>query len=161
MSELSGPTIAPGDLAEVHTQSAIDFGTRIFDDAGNEYIFLKGIASTLAGSWATYDEEHLTTLLAANAKGPVAIAQAATNTNAKYGWYLIWGTTTALAQAGVADNEVTIGRSVTDGYVGSGATAGDIIYGVIARSSLTADTGTGKINVQIYYPWVDDATGSH
>ena len=35
MAELTGATIAPGDLAEVYTRTVVDVGTRMFDDEGN------------------------------------------------------------------------------------------------------------------------------
>ena len=77
VKELSGPSIAPGEVDEVYSSTAIDLGTRIKDDEGNEYIFMRGVASTIKGSWVTWDEDKVTTLLAANAKGPVAVAMAA------------------------------------------------------------------------------------
>ena len=40
-----------------------------------EFIYLKGLASTAVGSWVTYNmDDGSTTLLAANAIGPVAVA---------------------------------------------------------------------------------------
>ena len=43
-----------------------------------EFVYLKGVASTALGSWVTYNAgDNSTTLLAANAIGPVAIAMSA------------------------------------------------------------------------------------
>jgi len=159
MAELTG-VVCPGDIDTIYSRTAINLGTRAFDTDGNEYVYLKGCASTLAGSFVTYDEEFDTTLLAGDASGPVAIAQAAIVVD-KYGWYCIYGKTTGLGVEGIDDNEVTIGRSSADGYVGSGVTAGDMIYGVIARSALEADGAGGNFVIQIYYPFVDDQTGAH
>ena len=48
--------------------------TRARDVDSNEYILLGGVASTVIGSPVTFDENGSTTLLAANAVGPVAVA---------------------------------------------------------------------------------------
>ena len=158
--ELSGPTISPGDVAEVYSNSAIDIGTRMFDDEGNEYIFMRGVASTVVGSWVTYDELYDTTLLAANAKGPVAVAMGAHVAN-KFGWYQIWGTAIGVCADNMDDNGVDIGRTGTDGYVGVDPAAGDDIYGAICRSATEDGSANTTTTFQIYYPWVDDNTAAH
>jgi len=160
MAEFSGATIAPGDIDEVYSQTAVDLGTRIKDTDGNEYIFMNGVASTVKGSWVTYDEQHITTLLAASAKGPVAIAQAAIVAS-KYGWYCIWGKTLGCMAATTSDNAVTLSRETTDGYVGDVGTSGDIIYGAITRTAEADGAATTQAEFQIYYPWVDDQATAH
>lgn len=123
-----------------------------------EFIYLKGIGSTAEGSVVTYDEEGVTALLAANAKGPVAVALAATVAN-KFGWYQILGKAAAdCAAASLADTYV--GREGADGQIGDGRAAGDEIVGLIARSA-TDTPATGFCWLQIYHhPFVNDATGS-
>lgn len=123
--------------------------------AGNTYIYLKGIGSTVAGSAVTYDEAGITTLLAANAIGPVAFATAATVANT-WGWYLIAGTGLADIVANSADN-ATIGRETSDGKVGDGRAAGDEIIGAVQRVAVT----TAQVGlIQCQYPLVNDKTGS-
>src|SRR6478752_3435722 len=66
---------------------------RAFDPVygGGEFIYLKGAASTVLGSWVTYNaDDYSTTLLAANAIGPVAVAMGATVASTS-GWYQIQG----------------------------------------------------------------------
>lgn len=150
--ELSGPTIAPGDRDTIFSRTAIDVGARVWDDEGNEYRFMRGVASTLRGSWVTYDELYDTTLLATGAFGPVAIAQAAIVAG-KFGFYLVEGRGEGLAQDGVGDN-AKLGHSVTDGYVGDAFLSGDQIENAVSRSALDVDTGTAHITVQISHPWV-------
>lgn len=76
---------------EVHSTKKQRLGTRKRDVKGNEYIYLTGVASTIVGSWVTFDEAYLTTNLATDSKpGPVAIATAAVEAN-KYGWYGVKG----------------------------------------------------------------------
>jgi hypothetical protein len=145
-----------GQFDQVHSVKKYRLNTRRRDSAGNEYIYLKGVANLVDGDAVTYDELGVTTLLAANAKGPVAFAQAAVDANTKFGWFGIAGTFTVNGVASSADN-ATIGRETTDGKVGDGRAAGDEIINCFARS---ATSGAGDMTVQCMYPCVNDATGS-
>ena len=156
MAELTG-TLSPGDIDTIYNRTAVQLGTRIKDTDGNEYIFMNGVASTIKGSWVTFDEDYKTTLLVANAIGPVAVAMAAIVAN-KYGWYQIFGSALACISANSADNTV-IGFETTSGYAGDGMAAGDIIYNCIQRVAVTTAVVQGA--VEIWYPFVDDATASH
>lgn len=158
MANLSGyPTGSHASTSVVDTTQQLPLGTRQRDKAGNEYVYLKGVASTLAGSWVTYDEAGTTALLAANAIGPVAVAMAAIDSTSEYGWYCVYGSCSALLAANCADN-VKIGRETADGYAGDGRAAGDEIYGAISRGSTSGSAALTA--VQIYYPFVDDANGA-
>lgn len=131
-------------------------GTKAEDQFQNEYIYAAGVASCVEGFAVTFDEAGVTTALAANAKGPVALATGAIISG--YGWFARKGQT-LLAQlvADTADNAF-LGRETTDGYLGDGRAAGDEIYGVISRQATTA-AALGK--VQAYdYMWVDDVKGA-
>jgi hypothetical protein len=157
MAQLVGHLMAVvGATDAVHDSALNPVGSRAFDKDGNEYVYMLGVASTLAGSWVTFDEAGATALLVANAKGPVAVAMAAI-VAAKYGWYLRAGTCSALLAANCADNAL-IGRETTDGYAGDGRAAGDEIYNAISRG---ATAGAAALaTVQIHYPFVDDANGA-
>lgn len=128
------------------------------DSAGRIWKYLKGVSSLVAKDAVTFDEAGVTALLAANAKGPVAIAGAATDASTKFGWFCVLGdSVTVNGVANSADNAF-VGRETTDGKLGDGRTAGDQIYGMIARS---ATSGAGDMTVQIFSrPFVDDAYGS-
>ena len=145
-----------GQTTNIDTALTQTICSRGVDSTGNEYIYLKGVASTIAGSVVTFDEAGVTTLLAANAIGPVAIAMAATDSTSKWGWYCIWGTCSADMVANSADN-ASLGRETTDGKVGDGRAAGDEIIVMIA---LGATTGAALAGVQLYYPLVNDITGA-
>lgn len=67
----------------VDTSAKTTILTRAFDPAGNEYIYLKGVASTIVGSVATYDEDGTTTLIVANAIGPVAVSMSITDSTSE------------------------------------------------------------------------------
>lgn len=158
MANLSGnPQIFSGDTSVVDTTQQFPLGTKGVDVNGNEYIYMQGVASCLAGSWVTYDEDYVTTLLAANAKGPVAVAMAAINATTSYGWFCIRGTVSALLAANCADNAL-IGRETADGYAGDGRAAGDEIYNAISRGSTSGSAAA--TDCQIVYPFVDDSKGS-
>lgn len=132
-------------------------GTRIKDSAGNEYIYLKGVASTVAGSWVSFDEAHISTLLAADAVGRVGVANAAVNATTKYGWYQIYGKATGKALAAFADNG-KIFATATAGSVDDAVVTGDLVVGAIGRSALDTPS-TGMIYAELNFPFVTDVLG--
>lgn len=141
---------------QVHSSRKYRLLTTKKDVAGNEYIYLKGVSSLVAYDAVTYDEAGATALLAANAKGPVAIAQATVDSTSEFGWFMISGVTTANLVANSADN-ATLGRETTDGKLGDGRSAGDQIANCFARG---ATSGAGTATIQIRYPYVDDFMGA-
>jgi len=154
MAVLTGTTqIFSGDTSVVDSSLTHALGTRARDAAGNEYIYLQGVASTVAGSWVTMDEDNLTTLTAANAVGRVAVAMAATIAD-KYGWYQIYGrVATALAVTdGDCAADVQLFLTSTAGTVDDVDVAGDAIIGAISRVAET--TTAGYIEAEINYPFV-------
>lgn len=164
MAQTDYKTIDPAgyDLYAVDSTQKYPYGTRcraISQTLGEgEFVYLKGAANTAEGVAVTFDEEGVTTLLAANAKGPVAWALAATVANT-FGWYQRLGKIAAdCAAASLAD--AGVGREGADGQIGDGRAAGDEIYGVLSRSA-TDTPATGFCWVQAFaYPWVDDANGA-
>lgn len=153
-----GPVGAHAATGTVDTTQKVPLCTRMRGaDGFSEFIYLKGVASTLAGSWVTYDETGTTALLAANAKGPVAVATAAIDSTSEYGWYCIFGTCSALLAANCADN-AALGRETTDGYAGDGKATGDEIVGAISRGSTSGSAALAT--VQLNYPYATDAVGA-
>lgn len=126
------PQLGFSRIGSVDTVQACAFGTIVqaVDPTygAGEFIYLKGVASTIAGSWVTYNHEDGTTaLLAPNAIGPVAVATAATDSTTEYGWYQITGLASAYAAdvadsgkvyidtaAGRADDAVVVGDRITN-----------------------------------------------
>lgn len=143
--------IAPGALNAVDSTAQVALGTQAQDTSGNEYVYLQGVASTAVGSVVTFDEAGLTTLLVADAVGPVAVAMGATVAN-KYGWYLRNGAGSALTAGDVADNGNVYGTA-TPGAVDDALTAGDRVKGALFRASRT---GAGLVSIQLFAPFVDD-----
>lgn len=145
MASLVGPFPVIGGTDVVHDSALNPVGTVAYDADGNRYKYLKGVASTVAGSWVTYDEAGATILAVANAQGGVGIAQAAIVAN-KYGWYGIEGSFSGLCLASFADNGKVYLTS-TDGSVDDADVAGDVVIGAIGRSA--RDTTTGMSTFQL------------
>lgn len=141
-------------FTQVHSTKKYRLGTVKKDVQNYEYVYLQGVASTIAGSAVTFDEAGVTTLIAANAVGPVAVAQAAVDATTKYGWYMIKGKCSVSTDAGVADN-AALYIDGTAGRVDDTVVAGDQVAGMVSR-------GTDSSNltlVQLYYPEVTNALG--
>ncbi len=148
-----------GRPAEVHTSALNALMTEATDDQGRLCIYLQGVANVVAGDAVTYDEAGVTTLLAANAIGPVAVATAAVDATTEYGWFVIRAPKGVVMNgvANSADND-SVGRETTNGKVGDGRAAGDDIAGSVARSATTA---AGDITVQLpIIAFVDDFHGA-
>lgn len=135
------------DTSVVDSSQQVPLGTRAFDSSGNEYVYLKGITSTAAGSWVSFEENYATALLAGNAVGPVAIAMAAIDANTKFGWYQRYGKNAiASTDTVAADKQLFIDG--TSGRADDADVAGDAIIGAY---SMTADA-SNVATVWINYP---------
>lgn len=150
-----GPVGAHAATGTVDTSAKVPLLTRMRGaDGHSEYIYLQGVASTIAGSVVTYDEAGVTTLIAANAIGPVAIATAATNSTSEYGWYLICGTQSASCDSGVADN-AKVYIDGTAGRVDDTVVTGDQVVGAVFRGT----DSSNLVSLQVTYPYVTDSLG--
>lgn len=145
---------ATGKPGDVDTVARNPLGMRAFgyDTTGNiaEYIYLTGVASTIVGSVVTYDHLSITTLIAAGAVGPVAVATGLTVAST-FGWYGISGTFLTDVVANCANNAM-LGRETTNGKVGDGQAAGDAIFGAVSRAATTA---AAVVLCQFCYPSVN------
>lgn len=154
MANLTGRAqIFSGDTSVIDTTKNHALGTRAVDENGNEYIYLEGVASTVAGTWVSFDEAFATTRLVTNAIGSVAVAMAAIVAS-RYGWYQIYGKNTiALGNSGnVADNG-QLYTTGTDGVVDDADAANEMVIGAWSRS---ADS-SGVFTAQLNYPIVINA----
>jgi len=121
-----------------------------------EFIYLKGVASTLVGSWALINsDDWSTTLLIADMKGAVGIAMSA-NVASQYGWYQISGKALGLALASYADNALVY-ATATPGQVDDAVVAGDRVKNAIGASVIV---GAGIAEFEINRPFVDDAAAA-
>jgi hypothetical protein len=152
----SGPGAGTSVTASVDASAIHPVLTRAYgaDNNYNEYIYLTGVASTVAGSAVTFDELGITALVVANAIGPVAIAMAAT-VAATFGWYQIRGKNTVVnCDAGIVDN-AKVYIDGTAGRVDDTVVAGDQVSNAVFRSTDTANFCT----LQLDYPYVNDSLG--
>lgn len=123
-----------------------------------EFIYLKGLAATAVGSWVTYNQDdNTTTLLAANAIGPVAVAMSA-NVASQYGWYQIFGKAVGKALAAYVDNALVY-ATATAGSVDDAVVIGDRVKLALGASAVgTPSAGLAEFEIQ--YPFMDDATAA-
>jgi hypothetical protein len=154
--ELSLQQIAETSTTQNHPLGkivqAVDRGSN--SNGAGEFIYLKGVASTVAGSWVTYNmDDGSTTLLAANAIGPVAVAMSA-NVASQYGWYQIQGKAVGKALTAFADNG-NVYATATAGSVDDAVVAGDRVKNATGASALDFPA-TGMAEFEIARPWMDD-----
>ena len=98
-----------------------------------EFIYLKGVVGTVAGSVVIYDTQANTTVLAvAGSRGPVAVATGATVANT-FGFYQISGSTVVKETGAVAAGKPY--ATATAGVPSVSVVAGDKIDGVVFKSA--------------------------
>ena len=143
-------------IAETSTVQNHALGTRVQAQdptyGVGEFIYLPGVATTAVGSWVTFEQDNsATTLLAANAIGPVAVAMSA-NVASQYGWYQIYGKCpSALVLAGFADN-ANVYATATAGSVDDAVVAGDRVKNARGASAISS----GAAEMELWYPFMDD-----
>lgn len=145
-------------LTETRTDQRHALGTivRGFDPTYGfgEFIYLKGIASTVVGSLVTYDQTTGVTALApaTGGNGPVAVAMSI-NVALQYGWYQVFG-----AAAVKAPNAMVVGADIymlaaTPGSVDDAQVNGEQVVNAKASTS-TGTPSSGLAVVQISYPFL-------
>ena len=150
------------EIDETSITEKVPLGTRIkaVDRAATnygvgEFIYQKGVASTVVGSFVTFDQDdNSTALLVANAIGPVATAMSICVAN-NYGWYQIFGQAVGKGLASLADNANIYGTA-TAGSVDDAIVAGDRVQNAKTTSALDTPS-TGLVEVAIQYPIVNNA----
>lgn len=149
-------------IGSVDATAKVEVGTilRAVDPTygAGEFIYLKGLDTTAAGTWVTYNlDDGSTALLAANAIGPVAVAMGATVTGT-WGWYQIQGKAVGKALAGYLDNALVYATG-TAGSVDDAVVAGDRVKNALGASAVGTPS-TGLAEFEIARPWMDDATAA-
>lgn len=148
MANLTGTISVPhSDTSIIDTTQQVPLGTRARDASGNEYIYLKGVASTAAGDFVTYDSAFATARLAVGGYGPVAVAGAAIVAD-RYGWYQIAGVSASTAN--VATDAAGAGKfiyaSATAGRATTTAATTDGIIGALPLANPAANTAVVHLN---------------
>lgn len=153
--------VNPQAIADTSTTQLLPLGTRIkaMDSASTaygvgEFIYLKGVASTVVGSVVTYNQDdHSTALLAANAIGPVAVAMSICVAS-NFGWYQIHGKAVGKVLASFADN-ANCYATATAGSMDDAVVAGDLVKNCKGASAIDTPS-TGLAELEIQYPFMDD-----
>ena len=117
-----------------------------------EFIYLKGVASTVVGSIVNYDVSFQTALDTTAAGGPprpLAIAMSA-NVASQYGWYQISGMAVA-TKADTVSFAAGAALGATSGLAVAAVTA-LVIRGAVVRGVASAKTGVVTVGVCINRP---------
>lgn len=165
MAVVADPRGGSGATGEVHDTKQNDLGlVRMFSD-GVEYIYLQGVASTLAGSWVTIGDLYTTALLTTGANGRVAVASGAIVAN-KYGWYAIMGNISfALASSNgtitsgggqISACSTVPGQVVAQG-TSTGTAVGDYIFGAYTYSGQPSSADDIIAKTFLNYPFISNA----
>jgi hypothetical protein len=119
----------------------------------SEFIYLKGVASTVIGSVVIYNaDDFSTSLLAPNDIGPVAVAMAPTVAN-QFGWYQIQGK--AVVKAATVANDANVYATATPGQVDDAVVAGDRVKNA-KFASADGTPSAGLAECEIWRPFMDD-----
>lgn len=150
--------VTPKWSQSTHNTARFKLGRRIRQD-DKEFIYAKGVASTLAGSWVILCDDETdgsfgtTQLAVADKYGRVAVAMAATDasTGAKFGWYAIYGIFPALCLVSFdGTNGAGVWLTSTPGSVDDTEVVGDAVIGAVGRSD--RNTTTGMSYFELSYP---------
>jgi hypothetical protein len=147
-------------IAEVSTTQQHPLGTIVtaFDETygSGEFIYLKGVASTVVGSAVTYNlEDGTTTLLAADAIGPVGFAMSVTDAATDFGWYQISGV--AVAKSDTVADDANVYIDGTAGRVDDAVVDGDMVH-LAKFASADGTPAAGFALVEISRPYTDNIT---
>lgn len=143
--KIVSPQIGVPDIYEVGTEAVVPLGTIVRaedpDLGQGEFIYLKGVANTVAGSIVNYDDSFQTALdtTALDTPRPLAVAMAATVAST-YGWYQISGIVTA-----VKSNAVSFAKGAK--LAASAGNAIAAVSGRIINAALVAVVASAKSTV--------------
>lgn len=119
-----------------------------------EFIYLLGVASTVAGLLVEYNATTFQTTLSpntANDENPVAVAMSA-NVASQYGWYQIAGIATVLKTAVQVLPGAKIYQSATAGRVMPTSASGKQILGARGANLTTVTSTTSTVAVLLNRP---------
>lgn len=154
-NELGLQPIAVTSTTQNHALGKIIRGVDSTLGAG-EFIYLLGVASTLAGSLVRYNATTFQTTLVANTAVqdvPVGVAMSA-NVAAQFGWYQIQGLAVILKTAIVVLPQVPLFLSATAGRVKVLASAGLQVVGCRSANLATITTTTSTVTALINRPFL-------
>lgn len=150
--------IGIADMTNVDATAVYEVGKRCkARDVGataygfGEFIYLKGVASTVRGSLVVIGDDYSTSLSATRSKGALAVALAITDSTSKWGWYQILGT--GVITCGTVAANLPAYLVGSTGTIDDAVLAGDVIAGM--RTKTADDTGTCVVTMACYPSTVD------
>lgn len=120
-----------------------------------EFIYLKGVTSTVVGAMVTYAATTHQTALSPDTAGigsSFAFAMAATTATAKYGWYQIEGLTVAKKTNVSWEPQKAVYQSGTTGRVMDTVASGKQVAGARSANLATVTTTTSTVVLMINRP---------
>jgi hypothetical protein len=142
-------TVQNHPLGTVVTATDINYGD-------GEFIYLKGVASTVVSDAVVYNVKAATTTrTTASTSGQLAIAMSANVAN-QYGWYQIKGEAVVNVAASVVAGK-SVSQTATAGTLGPGATGVTPVYNATAKTATDTPT-TAFAQIQIDRPFVSGFT---
>lgn len=134
---LTSSYIGAQDIATTDTVKNLPVGTLVkaVDPTygEGEFIYLKGVASTVVGDLVVYDQYANTTVRAvAGSRGPAAVAMSANVAN-QYGWYQVKGA--AVVKAGTVAANGNVYLTATAGTIDDAVVAGDKVDGARIKTA--------------------------
>jgi hypothetical protein len=142
------PSASVGLVTDVDTVQRNQLGMHQWDDLGNEFIYLAGVASLVAGDWVHYNTT--TTFVAvrlvttATLAAPVAVAVSAVLA-ANWGWFQIYGVVSQANIATVAVNKLALYTSTTAGRATTVAGAATAIFNAAQSDASVANLGPAML----------------
>lgn len=156
---IQNPWIGMQPIADTSTTALHPLGTKVQASGptygAGEFVYLKGVADTIVGSVATINyDDGSTTLLVADAIGPVGVAMSA-NVASQYGWYQIRGK--AVVDAGTVADNGNVYATATPGEVDDAVVDGDMVH-LAKFGSANGTPSAGLAECEIQYPYTDNIT---
>ena len=163
--QITNPVAGMQNIADTSTTQKQVLGTIVQANdtattayGAGEFIYLSGVASTVLGSFVTFNQDdNTTTLLAANAIGPVGVSMSI-NVASQYGWYQIYGKGVGKCLSGYADDGLVYATS-TAGSIDDAVVSGDRVKLAIGASAIgTPSSGLAEFEIQ--NPFMDDGSAA-
>lgn len=150
MAQFISQTLSHSDTVTQDSSQTIALGASRQESNGNEWIYLRGTASVVAGNWVRFDENYTTELVNADDVGPLAIAGTA-HTASTYGWFQVRGVNTQAGNNGSVAADSALYLTANDGYVDDADVAGDLISGAVSRAASSGSAFTVWLNYPMVY----------
>lgn len=151
--KITDPLVGAQPIAVTDTTQNHALGTIVRAEdptyGAGEFIYLKGVASTVVGSMVDFDPYLATTALspATGGVGPVAVSMSA-NVASQYGWYQIAGVAAVKAPNAMTAGADVFSLAATPGSVDDAAVNGEqILNAKVSTTTGTPSTGLALIEI--------------